>query len=81
MTPALDSPLLKSLWENIIQDCGPETLKQTQKPCLENILKLHLRVCSFSYANDYISKFKIRQKAAKSKSLRKELKRKGENNK
>ena len=78
---ALDSPLLKSLWENIIQDCGQETSKQTQKLCLENILKLYLKVRSFSYAKDYISKFKIQQKAAKSKSLRKELKRKSEDNK
>ena len=54
---ALDSPLLKSLWENIIQDCGQETSKQTQKLCLENILKLYLKVRSFSYAKDYISKF------------------------
>lgn len=78
---ALDSPLLKSLWENIMQDCSQETSKQTQKLCLENIVKLYLRVRSFSYAKDYISKFKIQQKVGKSKSLRKELKRKSEDNK
>ena len=75
---ALDLPLLKSLWENIMQDCSQQTLKQTKKLCLENIVKLYLRVWSFSYAKDYISKFKMQQKAVRSKSLTKELKRKNE---
>lgn len=75
---ALDLPLLKSLWENIMQDCSKETSKQTKKLCLENIVKLYLRVRSFSYAKDYISNFKIQKKAVRSKSLRKELKRKNE---
>ena len=61
---ALDSPLLKSLWENVIQDCGQETSKQTQNLCLENIIKLYLRVCSSSYRL-YKQVFKILQKAAK----------------
>jgi hypothetical protein len=74
-------PLLKSLWENIMQDCSQETSKQTKKLCLENIVKLYLRVRSFSYAKDYISNFKMQQKAVKSKSQRKEFKRKNENNK
>ena len=78
---ALDLPLLKSLWENIMQDCSQETSKQTKKLCLENIVKLYLRVRSFSYAKDYISNFKMQQKAVKSKSLRKELKRKNEDTK
>ena len=75
---ALDLPLLKSLWENIMQDCSKETSKQRKKLCLENIVKLYLRVRSFSYAKDYISNFKIQKKAVRSKSLRKELKRKNE---
>ena len=78
---ALDLPLFKSLWENIMQDCSQETSKQTKKLCLENIVKLYLRVRSFSYAKDYISNFKMQQKAVKSKSLRKELKRKNEDTK
>ncbi len=64
---ALDSPLLKSLWDNILQGCGINISKQANKLCLENIVKLYLRVRSFSYAKDYISKFKIQQKAKKSK--------------
>ena len=78
---ALDSPLLKSLWDNILQGCGNNISKQTNKLCLENIVKLYLRVRSFSYAKDYISKFKIQQKAKKSKGLRKELKRYSEDKK
>jgi hypothetical protein len=78
---ALDLPLLKSLWENIMQDCSQKTSKQTKKLCLENIVKLYLRVRSFSYGKDYISNFKMQQKAVKSKSLRKELKRKNEDTK
>ena len=75
---ALDLPKLKSLWENIMQDCGQKTSRQTEKLCLENIVKLCLRVQSFSYAKDYISNFKMHQKAVRSKSLRKELKRRSE---
>ena len=71
---ALESPLIKSLWENILQECK-DLPKQTTKLCLENIVKLYIKVRSFSYARDYINKFKIKQKAAKSKGLRKELKR------
>jgi hypothetical protein len=34
---ALDLPLLKSLWEIIMQDCSQETSKQTKKRCLQKI--------------------------------------------
>jgi hypothetical protein len=47
------------VWEKIMQDCSQETSKQTKKLCLENIVKLYLRVRSFSYAKDYISNFKM----------------------
>ena len=71
---ALDLPLLKSLWGNIMQDCSRETSKQTKKLCLENIVKLYLRVRSFSYAKDYINNFKT----AKSSKEQKFMKRKNE---
>ncbi len=35
---ALDLPLLKSLWDNILQGCGINISKQTNKLCLENIV-------------------------------------------
>jgi hypothetical protein len=41
---ALDSPSLKSLWDSILQGCGNNISKQTNKLCLENIVKLYLRV-------------------------------------
>ena len=72
---ALSSPVVKSLWGNIVLESGIEESSSTQKLCLENIVKLYVRVRSFSYAKDYISKYKIREKQSKSKSLRKELKR------
>ena len=72
----LDSPLVKSLWDNILLGCGQEVTKQTHKLCLENIIMLYIRVRSFSYAKDYINKFKLKEKTKKSKALRKELKRK-----
>ena len=78
---AIGSPLLKSLWDNIMQGCGNNISKQTGKLCLENIVKLYLSVRSFSYAKDYISKFKMQQKAKKSKGLRKELKKYSESKK
>lgn len=72
---ALNSPLVKSLWDNIVLDSGVEQSCSTQKLLLENIVKLYLRVRSFSYARDYISKYKIKVKQTKSKALRKDLKR------
>lgn len=71
----LSSPVVKSLWENIVLESGIEESSSTQKLCLENIVKLYIRVRSFSYARDYISKYKIKEKQTKSKSLRKDLKR------
>jgi hypothetical protein len=71
----LGSPVVKSLWENIVLESGIEESSSTQKLCLENIVKLYIRVRSFSYATDYISKYKIKEKQTKSKSLRKDLKR------
>jgi hypothetical protein len=70
----LQSPIVKSLWDNIVLESGIEESSTTQKLCLENIVKLYVRVRSFSYARDYISKYKIKEKQTKSKSLRKGLK-------
>ena len=75
---AIALPLIKSLWDNIMQGCGNNIRKHTSKIFLENIVKLYLRVRSFSYAKDVISKCKIQQNVNKSKGLRKELKKYGE---
>ena len=71
----LSSPVVRSLWDNIVLESGIKESSSTQKLCLENIVKLYIRVRSFSYARDYISKYKIKEKQTKSKSLRKDLKR------
>ena len=57
---------------------GAEKSCSTEKLLLENIVKLYLRVRSFSYAKDYISKYKIKGKQTKSKAIRKDLKRRKE---
>ena len=62
----LNSPVVKSLWENIVLQSGTDGKNTVQKLCLENIIKLYLRVRSFSYARDYISQYKIREKMTKS---------------
>ena len=70
----LDFPVVRSLWENIVMSSGIDTSSPTQKLCLENVVKLYLRVRSFSYVRDFITKYKIKEKQTKSKALRKELK-------
>ena len=72
----LESPVVKSLWENIVLSSGVDSSSVTPKLCLENIVKLYLKVRSFSYAKDYIAKYKIKEKQTKTKALRSELKRK-----
>lgn len=71
----LESPKVKSLWENIVLSAGVNTGSRTQKLCLENLIKLYLKVRSFSYARDYLNKHKIKEKKTRQKALRKDLKR------
>ena len=71
---ALKSPVVKSLWDNIVMSAGVDHSSSTQKLCLENVIKLYLRVRSFSYARDYLTKHKIKEKQLKKKALRKDLK-------
>ena len=70
----ISSPIVKSLWENIVLSAGVTKSGDTQKLCLENVVKLYLKVRSFSYARKYITQFKIKEKQAKKKALRKDLK-------
>ena len=69
-----DFPVVRSLWENIVMSSGIDISSPTQKLCLENVVKLYLRVRSFSYVRDFITKYKIKEKQTKSKGLRKYLK-------
>ena len=63
----LKSPLVKSLWGNIVS-AGVDEAASTQKLCLENVIKLYLKVRSFSYARDYLTQHKIKEKKSR-KSL------------
>ncbi|CAB3985388.1 Hypothetical predicted protein [Paramuricea clavata] len=72
----VENPKVKSLWENIVMSRSIQPSSTTPKLCLENVLKLFLKVQSFSYAKDYISKYQIKEKQGKNKALRNELKRK-----
>ncbi len=72
----LCSPVVKSLWDNIILSSELQPSSSTHKLCLENIIKLYLRVRSFSYAKDQITKYNIKEKQLKGKALRTDMKRK-----
>ena len=70
--------MVKSLWGNIVLSAGVDEAGSTQKLCLENVIKLYLKVRSFSYARDYLAQHKIKEKKVKKKSLRKDMKRSAE---
>ena len=72
----LCSPVVKSLWDNITLSSELQPSSSTHKLCLENIIKLYLRVRSFSYAKDQITKYNIKEKQLKGKALRTDMKRK-----
>ena len=61
----LEAPTVKSLWDNIVFTSGINSGSSTRKLCLENVVKLYLEVRSFSYAKDYVIKYKIREKEVK----------------
>ena len=68
---ALQSPTVKSLWENIVYSCEVQPSNSTQKLCLENIVKLYLRVRAFSYTKDFITKYRVKERQSKKKALNK----------
>ncbi len=62
--------------DNIILSSELQPSSSTHKLCLENINKLYLKVRSFSYANDYTTKYNIKVKQLKGKALGTDMKRK-----
>ena len=70
----LDFPVVKSLRENIVLSSSIDIASPTQKLCLQNVVKLYLKVRSFSYVRDFITKYKIKEKQTKTKAIRKQLK-------
>ena len=70
----LNSPKVKSLWDNIVVASGIPSTSSTAKLCLENVVKLYLKVRSFSHAKDYVQKYKIKEKEVRKRALRKDMK-------
>ena len=70
----LSIPEVKSLWENITVSLDITVTKECSQLTLENIVKLYVRVRSFSYAKDIVNKYKLKEKMSKSKALRTQLK-------
>ena len=68
------SPLAKSLWNNIAEQCDVGVPKECQNLCFENIINLYATVQGFSFARDIVNKYKLLEKTEKKKALRKQLK-------
>ena len=58
-------PIVKSLWENMVLTSGVNASCDMTKLCLENIVKMFLKVRSFSYTKDYVTQYKIKEKQGK----------------
>jgi hypothetical protein len=52
---------------------GVDPSSPANRLCLENIVKLFLKVRSFSYTKDYVTQYKIKEKQRKSKGLRRSI--------
>ena len=72
----LSDSTVVSVWDSIILDHeGAEVDQECACLCLHNIVKMYVRVRSFSHAKDIFKSYQIEQKLAKKqKSLRKGLK-------
>ena len=71
----LNQPILKSKWNMLVEECGCEITKRRSLVFLDQILMLYIKIRSFSYAKDVVQKYKLNQKAAKQKALRREIQR------
>ena len=58
----LESPKVKSLWDNIVMASGISSTSSTSKLCLENVIKLYLKVRSFSYAKTMLQNIKSKKR-------------------
>ena len=70
----LSSASVNGLWDNIVENCDIEISKECKSLCLENLIKLYIRVRCFSFAKDIVNKYKVSINVLKKKVLRKELK-------
>ena len=67
-----------ALYQTLLSSAALQVDKDIAKDVFEKILMLFIKVRSFSYAKDIVNKFKISQRKAKSKALRKEIQRETE---
>ena len=74
----LMQPVVLSLWENITLGLDFSISSECSKLALENFVKLFVRVRSFSYAKDIVSRHKLKGKQSKTKALRTELNKQAE---
>ena len=74
-------PAAKNLWENIILNVDSHLTNECSKLTLENFVKLYVRIRGFSYAKVIVNKYKLKEKASKTKALRNELKNKSSQDK
>lgn len=65
---------LKSNWNVLLEESGVEFMKAKANVILDQLLSLYVKIRSFSYSKDIVQKYKIEQKRAKQRALRKELK-------
>ena len=63
-----------SLFNSLIENSGVAIDSEVKDNLLENMLKLYLRVGSFSYARDITNKHMFALKKEKNKALRKDIK-------
>eukprot|EP00112_Aurelia_sp_Birch-Aquarium-sp1_P008827 Seg1983.6 transcript_id=Seg1983.6/GoldUCD/mRNA.D3Y31 product="hypothetical protein" protein_id=Seg1983.6/GoldUCD/D3Y31 len=73
----VDQDLL-ALYQTLLSSAALPVDKDVAKDVLERILILFIKVRSFSYAKEIVNKFKINQRKARSKALRKEIQRETE---
>ena len=71
----LHQPVLRSKWSMLVEECGCNISKGRSNIFLDQILSLFIKIYSFSYAKDIVQKYKVQQKAAQKKGLRKEIQR------
>lgn len=79
LADVLSSPEVRNLWESATTNCLYPVSEECLSLCLENILKLYIRVRCFSHAKDIVNKYKLKEQMQRRKGLRSELKRKADN--
>ena len=76
----IKDPEVVSHFRTVVEESETHCCNKTLlSDLLTSIIKLYVRVRSFSYAKDIIQRFKVKDKLLKSKALRKEIKRSGNN--